>query len=92
MDSWIKLSLKSAYLWTLCFCETINFLYNLSQVECAFPFWTETILKAELDLLPPMLCRDLWVPNSEFENSADGAYIIQILGYISNNLDPLKYI
>lgn len=30
--------------------------------------------------------------NSEFGNSVDGAYIIRFLGYVSNNLDPLKYI
>lgn len=29
---------------------------------------------------------------SAFENSADGVYRIPILGYISSNLDPFKYI
>lgn len=88
-DPWIKLNLKA---------DTFGLLVSMKQqiLFIVLAKWTSP-LHSELKsfsrwnwIYVHHLVKSCEYLNSEFEHPADGAYIIRILGYISNNLDPLK--
>lgn len=82
---------ETQYLQTFYFNETINSSYWLNQFELVFLHWTEAILKSQMNACSPF-DRPLSIPELRTWISVPYRYTTSSLCYISNKLNPLKYI